>query len=210
MPAKNNTNDQRSDLGASDLRAATIAKYFLENSPWSMLPADVTHSLASKLAIKEESLFQELLKECAANDLVDKHFIPIGKDLKDTDLSLMLMAQTLYNYGSMYSKGLMTNKNMSETETDKICNHAVSLFRCALAIEPRYFPAIFGLGVVYGTRLEIAKAMDYCDRALKDIEYILSTPNEKLSVFENTARDVEMDLVRSQITEYMNKLRSLF
>jgi hypothetical protein len=196
-------------LGESSEREKELQVFFHSTDPWNRLPEAVTNLMAFKFASQKDIVFQGLLEEANANDLVNKHCIQISKDNEDPELCIMLFAHTLYNYGSMYTKELINPDQTPESQLARVARHAESLFQCARAIQSRFVSATFGLAVLYGTRSNFEKSIELCEEALSEINQIMIEPAESLSIFERTAKKSGIDLVKSQVTGYVAKIKSL-
>ena len=202
-------------MSATDPQGTTVSRpdpmalydYFRQTRPWKKLPVDVTRALARRLAASDASVVEEFLRESVGNNLVRKHFIHLCKSPSDGDLTLMLFAQTMYNYGSRYLQAALAQPDSRSQDFAAVAQHGMSSLRSAIAIEPAYFPAKYALAMFHRLTSDYDEALSLCAAGIGDIDRIGTSADDHLSFFERNARSIGTDELRSQFVALADELQ---
>ncbi len=190
----------------SETLAQVYRRYFASKPGWRELPDRVMVGLATSLSKAEAGSFEMLVQESAANDLVNKHFLPIAASSLDYDMTINGFAHTLYNYGSKYAEILLNGPPMFKGRRQKVRNHAKALLCLATILEPGFFTAKFAMAMVAVGSKDPVGALALCQQALDDVNRIAVSHDEALSPFEKASKGLGLQEFEKTLRAYMAEI----
>jgi len=188
-----------------------IQRYFRKTKPWKKLPEVIANEITNRMIDNREAfnIFVQISMDCK---LVENNYIPLcggsnTKDVGNTELIIMLFAQTLYNSGGLFRDRLL-ELNEIDLNNSRIHNWLEAgkmLYESSIGLEPYYIPPYYQLAFLWGQiQKDIQMGIQYCQEAIDKIDEIESTDDNLLTYTQKQYKKAwDLSIMKEKLVELL-------